>query len=97
MANNRRIVRKYKPATRATFDDYQWPVNMALVVLGGAMDFGGHESALGREFLETIRQQVSERTFPVIAEQVTIDFASLGEAAGYIGSAGLGRALVKEA
>jgi len=35
MAKNRRIVRKYKPATRATFDDYQWPVNMALVVLGG--------------------------------------------------------------
>ena len=72
-------------------------IDPALVLLGGAMDFGGHESALGREFLETIRQQVSERTFPVIAEQVTIDFASLGEAAGYIGSAGLGRALVKEA
>ena len=35
MAKNRRIVRKYKPATRAIFDDYQWPVNMALIVLGG--------------------------------------------------------------
>jgi len=35
MAKNRRTVRKYKPATRSTFDDYQWPVNMALVVLGG--------------------------------------------------------------
>ena len=35
MAKNRRIVRKYKAATRATFDDFQWPVNMALVVLGG--------------------------------------------------------------
>jgi glucokinase len=71
-------------------------IDPALVVLGGAMDFGGHKSALGREFLETIRQQVCERTFPVIAEQVTIDFASLGADAGYIGAAGLGRELVKE-
>ena len=35
MANKNRIVRKYKPAKRTTFDDFQWPVNMALVVLGG--------------------------------------------------------------
>ena len=72
-------------------------IDPALVVLGGAMDFGGHESPLGREFLDTIRQQVRERTFPVIAEQVTIDFASLGGDAGYIGAAGLGRSLVRGA
>ncbi len=72
-------------------------IDPALVVLGGAMDFGGHESPLGREFLETIRRQVGERTFPVIAEQVTIDFASLGGDAGYIGAAGFGRTLVKDA
>jgi hypothetical protein len=28
-------VRKYKVAKRSTFDDLRWPVNMALVVLGG--------------------------------------------------------------
>jgi len=72
-------------------------IDPALVVLGGAMDFGGHESPLGREFLDTIRQQVVARTFPVIAERVTIDFASLGGDAGYIGAAGLGRSLAKRA
>jgi len=35
MPANRRTVTKYKPAVRATFDDYQWPVNISLVVLGG--------------------------------------------------------------
>ncbi len=72
-------------------------IDPALVVLGGAMDFGGHESPLGREFLDTINKQVVARTFPVIAEQVTIDFASLGGDAGYIGAAGLGRSLAKKA
>lgn len=72
-------------------------IDPALVVLGGAMDFGGSGSPLGRKFLETIRRLVCEKTFPVIAENVTIDFSSLGGDAGYIGAAGLGRLLVSEA
>ena len=61
------------------------------VVLGGAMTFGGNESELGRAFLDRVRQEVRRRAFPVVAERVAIDFASLGGDAGYLGAAGLAR------
>ena len=32
---NRQLVRKIDPHVRSRFDDQQWPVNVALVVLGG--------------------------------------------------------------
>jgi glucokinase len=62
------------------------------VVLGGAMTFGGHQTELGRRFLRRVKQEVCERTFPVLAERVEIDFASLGGDAGFIGAAGIARA-----
>ena len=71
-------------------------IDVGAVVLGGAMDFGGQESVSGRDFLATIRQWVKEHTFPVIAERMTIDFASLGGDAGYIGAAGLARELTAD-
>jgi glucokinase len=61
------------------------------VVLGGAMTFGGHESPVGRRFLERVREEVRKRTFPVLREKTIVDFASLGSDAGYIGAAGIGR------
>jgi len=61
------------------------------VVIGGAMTFGEHESPVGRAFLERIKQEVHARAFPFLAERTTIDFASLGGDAGYIGAAGLAR------
>jgi glucokinase len=64
----------------------------AVVLLGGAMDFGGESSALGREFLEKIRREVGLRVFPELAGKTTIRFASLGGDAGFIGAAGIARA-----
>jgi glucokinase len=61
------------------------------VVIGGAMTFGGHETATGRKFLARIKEEVGRRAFPELAEQTTIDFASLGGDAGFIGAAGLAR------
>jgi glucokinase len=61
------------------------------VLLGGAMTFGGSGSKLGRQFLQWIREEVGRRAFPVLAARTTIDFASLGGDAGYIGAAGLAR------
>jgi len=61
------------------------------VVLGGAMTFGGNERELGRRFLAEVRGEVRKRAFPVLAESVTIDFATLGADAGYIGAAGIAR------
>ncbi len=59
------------------------------VLLGGAMTFGGNKSTLGRRFLERIREEVRRRAFPIPAAQTTIDYATLGGDAGYIGAAGL--------
>ena len=62
------------------------------VALGGAMTFGGESSAVGRRFLERIREEVRRRCFPVLAGRTTIEFASLGGDAGFIGAAGIARA-----
>lgn len=61
------------------------------VLLGGAMTFGGPDSALGRRFLERVREEVRRRAFPVLAQRTVIDFASLGGDAGFVGAAGLAR------
>lgn len=61
------------------------------VLLGGAMTFGGNKTELGRRFLARIKEEVGRRAFAVLAERTTIDFASLGGDAGYIGAAGIAR------
>jgi len=62
------------------------------VVLGGAMNFGCHETAVGRRFLERVREEVRRRAFPVLANKTKVDYAALGADAGFIGAAGLARA-----
>ena len=61
------------------------------IMLGGAMNFGGSQSELGKKFLSTIREHVVQTSFPEIAANLVIDFASLGSDAGFIGAAGLAR------
>jgi glucokinase len=66
-------------------------VDPAGVVIGGAMTFGGPGGPLGRRFLERVRAEVRRRALPALGERTTIDFASLGSDAGFIGAAGLAR------
>lgn len=66
-------------------------VDPGLVVLGGAMDFGGHQSQVGMRFLNRIRSEFKELTFSNVAAGTTIDFATLGGDAGYLGAAGIAR------
>jgi glucokinase len=66
-------------------------IDPGAVILGGAMNFGGHESPLGRRFLNRVRSVVKARTFPTLAEKTVIDFAVLGGDAGFIGAAGIAR------
>jgi len=66
-------------------------IDPAGVILGGAMDFGGHDHPLGSRFLEHVRGVVRQRAFPIPAQRTVIDFALLGGDAGYIGAAGIGR------
>lgn len=61
------------------------------VILGGAMTFGGNKSPVGREFIQTIRDEVRPRLLEPLRDTVKIEFASLGGDAGYIGAAGLAR------
>ena len=70
-------------------------IDPGAVILGGAMNFGGHDTLLGRKFLDRIRAEVRLRAFPVLAEKTTIDFAQLGGDAGFIGAAGIARAAAR--
>ena len=56
------------------------------------MTFGGPERTLGRPFLERVRRKSRGRALPVPwPQRRSIDFASLGGDAGYIGAAGVAR------
>jgi glucokinase len=66
-------------------------IDPGLVVLGGAMDFGGRDSPIGRRFVERIRGEFTRRTFSNVVAGTTIDFAKLGGDAGYLGAAGYAR------
>lgn len=68
-----------------------YTIDPAAVILGGAMNFGGHDTEIGTAFIERIRELTKERIFPVQAENIVIDFARLGGDAGYIGAAGMAR------
>lgn len=70
-------------------------LNPEMVLFGGAMTFGQHETALGRKFLAKVREEVSCRTFPILRERTRIDYASLGNDAGIIGAAGCAMASLK--
>ena len=62
-----------------------------LVVLGGAMNFGGRNSPVGMRFLNRVSQTFHQRSFEYVANGTKIDFASLGGDAGYLGAAGVAR------
>ena len=62
------------------------------VILGGAMNFGGCETQVGQRFLKCVQDEFRRMTFPVLAENTDIAFATLGGDAGFIGAAGLARA-----
>jgi glucokinase len=66
-------------------------VDPGLVVLGGAMNFGGPNSPTGRRFLDSVRKGFEARTFENVHKGTSIEFASLGADAGYIGAAGIAR------
>ena len=62
-----------------------------VILLGGAMTFGGADSPVGRGFLRSVRQTAARYSLEVVAEQVEIDFAELGNDAGVCGAAELSR------
>jgi len=61
------------------------------ILIGGAMTFGGPGDPVGEMFLETLKQEIAKRVYPILSEQTIIKFASLGGDAGYLGAAGIAR------
>ena len=72
-------------------------INPSAFVLGGAMNFGGAESKMGRRFLDETVAKVRRLVFPDAAKHLLVDFAKLGGDAGFIGAAGLARESHREA
>src|SRR3954468_1530024 len=66
-------------------------IDPGAVILGGAMNFGGHDDSVARRFIEQIRTIVRKRAFPIPAQRTVVDFATLGSDAGFIGAAGIAR------
>lgn len=60
-------------------------------ILGGAMDFGGASSHVGRRFIDGVIEETRKQVFPVLAEKLIVRFAELGGDAGFVGAAGLAR------
>ncbi len=63
----------------------------AVVLLGGAMTFGGMETETGREFLARVQQSVKQSTLVQVGGNMKIEFATLGNQAGMIGAAMVAR------
>jgi glucokinase len=62
-----------------------------VVVIGGAMTFGGQECSVGRRFLAAAVEEFRQHTFENVFRGTTIAFAKLGADAGYLGAAGYAR------
>jgi glucokinase len=72
-------------------------MNMMHTIDPDIVVFGGGMIAAGEGFLERIRHHVRELAFPVPAERTQIRYALLGTDAGFIGAAGCGRQLYRQA
>ncbi len=66
-------------------------VDPGIVIIGGAMNFGGHAWAIGRKFMAHLKAEFKKRAYGVVQE-TPIEYASLGSNAGYLGAAGIARA-----
>lgn len=66
-------------------------IDPGLVVLGGAMNFGGGNCKVGQRFLRGVSEEFKRRTFPNVFDGTRIDFATLGGDAGYVGAAGIAK------
>jgi glucokinase len=62
-------------------------IDPAVVLLGGAMTFGGMQTQTGRHFLQTVRETVRQTTLVQVGGNLIIEFASLGNDAGVLGAA----------
>lgn len=72
-------------------------MNLMHIIDPDLIVYGGGMIAAGESFLSRIRRQVRKLAFPIPAERTEIRYAQLGSDAGFIGAAGCGRLLWKNA
>lgn len=65
-----------------------------VVLLGGAMTFGGHKTNTGQRFLDAVKESVRQTTLVQVGGNMTIEFASLGNDAGVLGAAKVAQRVV---
>lgn len=66
-------------------------VDPQAVLIGGAMNFGATETAIGRKFLNDIRAVAKNCSLPALSQKLKIEFATLCGDAGFVGAAFLAR------
>lgn len=64
-------------------------LNPPVVLLGGAMTFGGNATATGRRFLSHVVNSVQQNSLEQASKDLVIEFAALGSDAGMLGAAAL--------
>ncbi|MCA9135350.1 MAG: ROK family protein [Planctomycetales bacterium] len=69
----------------------------SVVLLGGAVTFGGNQSKTGRAFLKTIHEEAVRLSLVQTGSKLKIDFASLGNDAGMLGAAQHARQTARQA
>lgn len=62
-------------------------IDPAMVLLGGAMTFGGEKTRSGQAFLKSVSDAVRATTLVQVGGNLKIEFASLGNDAGLLGAA----------
>ena len=62
-------------------------IDPEVVLLGGAMTFGGAATKTGQQFLERVRATVKATTLVQVGTNMHVDFATLGNDAGVLGAA----------
>ncbi len=69
-------------------------IDPAVVLLGGAMTFGGNQSKVGQKFLTTVQNTIIATTLEEVGSNLQVKFASLGNDAGVIGAAILAQQVI---
>ena len=62
-----------------------------IILVGGGVNFGQNETEIGRLFMQTLRDEVKRRCFPMLRDKTKIEWAQLGTNAGFIGAAACAR------
>ncbi|WP_404308030.1 ROK family protein [Neorhodopirellula lusitana] len=62
-------------------------IDPAVVLLGGAMTFGGSGTELGTRFLNKVKRHIQKTTLVQVGKHMIVDFATMGNDAGIVGAA----------